>query len=64
MSKVDSVATSAEPSPGASRRACQNTRDAGNGLVLDDQNCGTANGIVARQGNWLNNSCREWTVAS
>ncbi|MFI6457775.1 RICIN domain-containing protein [Streptosporangium amethystogenes] len=33
------------------------------GMVLDNQNCGTANGTPARLWMWLNNTCRLWSIA-
>ena len=34
------------------------------GMVLDDQNCGTANGTRVQLWMWLNNTCQLWSFSS
>jgi hypothetical protein len=33
-------------------------------MVLDDQNCGTANGTKVQLWMWLNNTCQLWSFSS
>ncbi|HEX2401430.1 MAG TPA: RICIN domain-containing protein [Mycobacterium sp.] len=33
------------------------------GMVLDDKNCGTANGTRVQLWMWLNNTCQLWAIA-
>lgn len=35
----------------------------GNGMELDAENCGTANGTVVRQWQELDNTCQQWKIA-
>ncbi len=34
----------------------------GNGMVLDAEDCETANGTVARQWAQLDNTCQQWDI--